>query len=285
MAKYQVEHSCGCVKTYQLYGPTKERESRIAWLETQKCPDCKRERENAENSKKAEAAGRPELTGSEKQVAWANTIRENAVESITSECTTTRMRRLSSVLTIAATGTDKRHAVDAVACQIGNRLRAEGKGDEYVKTRKHEIADMLGDNPDARMKNIVDRLLAAVDTVTTAREWIDNRDDAVLMLADIVAVDLIGTDIDKAPKTLHAEQFGRCKNGSYFLKTHGFCEATDQDIRAELAFVDADDVTDNGDGTITIDNDVIESAIRKAERRTTANYGTFCNVYLNQPKK
>ncbi len=50
------------------------------------CDDCEKkmrdEAHAAENEKAAQAAnenGYPELTGTEKQVAWANTIRENAM--------------------------------------------------------------------------------------------------------------------------------------------------------------------------------------------------------------
>ncbi|MBQ3349521.1 MAG: hypothetical protein IJG38_03925 [Thermoguttaceae bacterium] len=267
MAQYQVEHSCGCVKTYQLYGPTKERHSRIAWLETQECPDCRRERENAENAKKAEEAGRPELTGSEKQVAWANTIREKAVHELQES---------------TKDGLLKTHNAHLVVIAIKARLRAENKGDDYVMSRGKEIVATLGDK---KQSALIAMLLDTVNDVTDSRDWIDNRSDAIAMLADLVAVKLIGVDVDKTPQTLKDDQFGRCKNGSYYLRTHGFAESTDQDVNTELAFVDADDVTDNGDGTITIAGDVLQAAIDRAGARTSANYGTFCNVYLNKSKK
>lgn len=57
MAKYQVTFSC-----------------EIAWYEENGlCPECCKKKITAE----AEEMGLPELTGSEKQIAWANTIREN----------------------------------------------------------------------------------------------------------------------------------------------------------------------------------------------------------------
>lgn len=90
MAKYQVTFSCGHTEQKELVGKGKERESRIAyWGENGLCTDCykaeqdaKRARENAEAAQKAEAVGRANLQGSEKQVAWANTIRENIMEVI-----------------------------------------------------------------------------------------------------------------------------------------------------------------------------------------------------------
>ena len=280
--KYEIEHACGHIHTYHLYGSGKERASREQWLASQDCPDCKRERENQRSAAAAKEAGRPELTGSEKQVAWANTIREKAIDAISSECTTVKMRRLSSVLSIATEGTCKKDAVDTVYTMIERRLRQQLKEQQLILDAAKEIAAKLGED---RTATVAAMLLDAVNEITDAKTWIDNRNDVVGMLADMVAVKLIGNDVDKAPQTLQEDQFGRCKNGAYYLRTHGFAESTDQDINAELAFVDADDVTDNGDGTITIAGDVLQAAIDRAGARTSAIYGTFCNVYLNKSKK
>lgn len=40
MAKYTVTHNCGHTETHDLFGPGKERERKIAWLETTDCKDC-----------------------------------------------------------------------------------------------------------------------------------------------------------------------------------------------------------------------------------------------------
>ncbi len=41
MAKYAITNSCGHSRSYQLYGPGKDRERKTAWLRTVPCPDCK----------------------------------------------------------------------------------------------------------------------------------------------------------------------------------------------------------------------------------------------------
>ena len=90
MAKYQVTFGCGHTEQKELFGKVKERESRIAyWEEKGLCTDCykaeqeaKRVRENAEAAQKAEAFGWANLQGSEKQVAWANTIRLNIMRQL-----------------------------------------------------------------------------------------------------------------------------------------------------------------------------------------------------------
>lgn len=82
MAKYNVDHTCGHQEEYQLYGKHTERDRKLAWLATQPCNECRKAATAAATAKAAEAIrasgavdGLPTLEGSEKQVAWAETIR------------------------------------------------------------------------------------------------------------------------------------------------------------------------------------------------------------------
>lgn len=78
MAYYDVKHCCGHVESVQLYGPTKNREWRIHQMEQELCSECwaaELARRNAENAKKAQEMELPPLQGTEKQVAWAETLR------------------------------------------------------------------------------------------------------------------------------------------------------------------------------------------------------------------
>lgn len=73
MAKYDVTYACGHVKTVDLYGKTSERERKIEWMEGNcLCPACYK----AEQQAKAKVLDLPALTGTPKQVAWAEKIRE-----------------------------------------------------------------------------------------------------------------------------------------------------------------------------------------------------------------
>lgn len=38
--KYEVTHKCNCTKQVNLYGPNKERERKLNWLETINCDNC-----------------------------------------------------------------------------------------------------------------------------------------------------------------------------------------------------------------------------------------------------
>lgn len=81
MAKYEVAYSCGHTAEIQLFGKHTERENKIAWLEREGiCPECHAKQQQAERAAAAAAAKEanaelPTLEGSEKQIAWAETIR------------------------------------------------------------------------------------------------------------------------------------------------------------------------------------------------------------------
>ena len=88
MAKYQITYSCGHEGEIQLFGKMTERDRKIKWLESEGlCPECYKAKQAAEreeaSAKAHEAAkdmGLPALKGSERQVAWAETIRQSALD-------------------------------------------------------------------------------------------------------------------------------------------------------------------------------------------------------------
>lgn len=89
MAKYSVTYACGHEGTIQLFGSMDKREKQLEIAAAKLCPECyrkKKETERAEINKEAErksdAEGLPKLTGSEKQIAWANTLRLKELKSI-----------------------------------------------------------------------------------------------------------------------------------------------------------------------------------------------------------
>lgn len=82
--KVDVKKSCGHVEEEQLFGPGSERDRKLAWMEkTGLCRACyaveqtaARETQNAAAATASTAAGLPTLTGTERQVPWATTIRQ-----------------------------------------------------------------------------------------------------------------------------------------------------------------------------------------------------------------
>jgi hypothetical protein len=82
MAWESITHKCGHTERHQLYGPGRDRSRRAEWMAGNLCSECyqaelQRQRaEEAEQAKEqAQRAGLPDLTGSEKQVEWAERLR------------------------------------------------------------------------------------------------------------------------------------------------------------------------------------------------------------------
>lgn len=73
--KFTVTHKCGHEVVYQLYGKFEDRERKAAYYETLDCPECRRRHELEQAETNAQADNLPELKGSEKQIAWAMSIR------------------------------------------------------------------------------------------------------------------------------------------------------------------------------------------------------------------
>lgn len=79
MAQYNIRHTCGHEETVQIYGTNVhgERQRKAEWLESKPCRDCERKAMREEN-----LTGAAELTGSDKQVDWANDLRAKAIGDI-----------------------------------------------------------------------------------------------------------------------------------------------------------------------------------------------------------
>ena len=73
--QYTVHHACGHEETVVLYGPTKERERRIAAMEQADCPACRAAASHLD--------GCVDLVGNDKQVAWAGQIRRSFLGHVT----------------------------------------------------------------------------------------------------------------------------------------------------------------------------------------------------------
>ena len=79
MAKYTITHECGHTEVVALFGKSSERDRRIKWLESKPCRECIRAAEIDRAKAQEQEFGLPDLTGSEKQIAWAITIRARKV--------------------------------------------------------------------------------------------------------------------------------------------------------------------------------------------------------------
>lgn len=92
VAKYYGTFSCGHEGVVQIFGPLKHREWKKDNEFSKLCPDCyekflqeQREMENKKSLEASKEMGLPELTGTEKQVKWANTLRQKLISSFEHE--------------------------------------------------------------------------------------------------------------------------------------------------------------------------------------------------------
>lgn len=78
MANYKINPTCGHQYDVQLFGKGDERHRKIEYFETGICPTCwkkQQEEKRAKESQENQSAGLPKLTGSPKQISWAESIR------------------------------------------------------------------------------------------------------------------------------------------------------------------------------------------------------------------
>ena len=73
-----ITHACGHQEEIQVFGKRADRERKIAWLEAQVCAECRA----AEATEASKAAGMTALTGSAKQIAWAEDLRIETMDAI-----------------------------------------------------------------------------------------------------------------------------------------------------------------------------------------------------------
>lgn len=87
MALFDIHHSCGHTTEQQIYGTdvNGERQQQVEKLGRGPCPGCRGRQYDERNraaAEAAEAAGWPALTGSLKQIAWAQSLRSQAVHEL-----------------------------------------------------------------------------------------------------------------------------------------------------------------------------------------------------------
>lgn len=139
MAHYDAKYSCGHEARIELFGKTEKRESHLAWLATQRCPECRsKERderlatENADWREQHHVAEiMPDLDGTPKQIKWANDLRDGVINRTSHDLRERFQPRMLSIIaerTSAAWWIENRgEAFDALAHVMFDRLVAEKK--------------------------------------------------------------------------------------------------------------------------------------------------------------
>ena len=173
MAKYDVTYICGHEGVVELFGPSRDREIRLAWLVKNLCQDCYREQELKKAKEKGKEMGLPELHGTEKQIAWAETIRASLIEVLQERIESQEIRagkRFARFLAGESIEEILREGYDIESSALIER-------GEPVPESFEEVVMKIKDRFESFMANrqvLVDRL-AKVMSETSAGWFIDNR--------------------------------------------------------------------------------------------------------------
>ncbi|GHV45324.1 hypothetical protein FACS1894204_04160 [Synergistales bacterium] len=170
MAKYDIVYSCGHEGRVDIIGPTKDRQRKADWYASGLCPECYEAKKQADRATELEKAKQnavemelPELTGSDKQVAWAMKIRDVFVANI-SNCKEPGKdfgKRLLNVI------------IEGNLAQTTAKWWIDWRDNENIMNPVRRLG-LIGDDI-ARLLNIniykeenVDKFIAAVNAMTDA---------------------------------------------------------------------------------------------------------------------
>lgn len=172
MAKYSVTYSCAHTETVRLIGPHRDREWRLSKMEGQLCPECYRARlaeeraaRSAEAAEANAAAELPELTGSAKQIAWAETIRKDKIDRIEAAIEAAdkdpepEYRRIASSVLIDSRFRRMRVSTEAPELQQGlDWVLGQSSAHWWIENRERRPEDLLLLGVDAALKTPVPEL-------------------------------------------------------------------------------------------------------------------------------
>lgn len=156
MAKYDVTFACGHTATVELFGKSSDREWKLQRMAEGLCPDCYRAQQEAERKAASEAAaeeakkqGFAELKGSEKQIAWAETIRAKFMEQL--DELLEKMHQQDQHARIKAGWNDEQKARHDMMFRV---VDAMGRAYAHIDSAR-DIIDNRGIDPISAMKKAV----------------------------------------------------------------------------------------------------------------------------------
>ena len=143
MAKYTITHKCGHEEVHNISGPVKDRDRKAEYLASRVCRECWL----AEQNKKAEAdasanqaAGLPELSGSAKQISWAESIRAKVIGRLEGMISTGRQHLID-------TGADEARL--AAADEAGRKgldwLKGHTESRWWIDHRDSDMRTIMGE--------------------------------------------------------------------------------------------------------------------------------------------
>ena len=166
MAKETITFSCGHDCVIELFGRTADRKRRAEWMASDICPDCaaKNRREKAKQlAAEADADGLPKLTGTEKQIVWAEQLRADFFEKADK-------RRAKSIATMNSSR--EKMSADKIE-QYNCFLREWDEGVAYIAAHKVQSSWWIEVRNQDVLKvvmDIVDEMHAAISCYSNEKQ-------------------------------------------------------------------------------------------------------------------
>lgn len=173
--KYDVTFACGHTATVELFGKSSDREWKLQHIAEGLCPDCYKAQQEAERKAASEAAaedakkqGFSELKGSEKQIAWAETIRAKFFEQL--DELLEKMRQQDQHARIKAGWNDEQKARHDMMFRV---VDAMGRAYAHIDSAK-----VIIDNRSSDPKGSMQKAAVEIQAVKDGRETLDSVRDA-----------------------------------------------------------------------------------------------------------
>lgn len=201
MAKYTITCACGHEHTFSLVGPHKSREWYLEKAKDEDCPACKEESRKAaiefENKVAAEKSAEmelPELEGSPKQIAWANTLRITFIDIME--------KKMSKV---------KPEYADMFQ-RFYEMITSETSAKFFIDTRDENISELfrkfVEEHKDEKVK--VEIKEETTETVKTAETVKPGTAEIVIEKETIKAIYMRDSDFIAVVKALEFKWNGKC---------------------------------------------------------------------------
>lgn len=231
MAKYQVTMACGHNVEIQLYGKESDRDKKIAWLEKHGlCTECQKAAKAAEHAEatakaaeKAMAENLPELTGTEKQINWALTIRAEKLAEIDSlKAKGLKDIEAQAIKNVLASNTEAKFWIDNRALDAKSIIQANKMVDaikaevENLKKAAEEKAEIENNNAVTVGENVAESA-EENETVAEIKKTLGCK--MKIKSQEIARLSGIASD---ATATLNAHIFQ--ERGTDVVSSNDFCE-------------------------------------------------------------
>lgn len=129
MAKYDVTCSCGHTETVQIYGKAADREREIARREKGICKECWKAAQAEAAKETAQSYGLCDLTGSPKQIAWAERIRAEVFDKYGAQMQADKSEKTQAFMSFLMAQSSAKYWIDRQDATIRGLAQEWMKGD------------------------------------------------------------------------------------------------------------------------------------------------------------